>query len=393
MAVTVVLAMMAVSGMVVVVVTELENKIKDSVKDYVVGKIAEMAGLSKGILKLASGDRKQDAKDAVPLIVEATHGKLGCPEVTSAVIASQIYHESGYNPTIQSPAGARGIAQFMPATWAAHGVDGNGDGRKDYNDPQDAIPSMVAYDCAVAKNTRKVPGDPVKNMLAGYNAGPAAVVRAGGIPNYRETINYVSRITRTADELAALIAAEEPSDARAPSSFGAEVVAQAEKWTTRNLPYLWAGGDKDGPTPRCPGVRRASDPRPSGCPVVRPGDIGPPLPGKGGFDCSGLVLYAVYQARKRFGVTPNAVLPHQTWYQLNDKTGTSVPMDKIKPGDIIFVWPKEHPESRDPGHVVIYAGTVNGKKMIIEAPRTGRDIRKVELSSYDGRRMEARRYG
>src|SRR5262249_59737453 len=44
-----------------------------------------------------------------------------------------------------SSAGAEGWMQFMPSTWADYGVDANGDGRKDPNDPNDAIFAAARY--------------------------------------------------------------------------------------------------------------------------------------------------------------------------------------------------------------------------------------------------------
>ncbi|HVH50950.1 MAG TPA: lytic transglycosylase domain-containing protein, partial [Gaiellaceae bacterium] len=44
-----------------------------------------------------------------------------------------------------SIAGAIGWMQFMPATWASYGVDANGDGFADPNDPRDAITSAARY--------------------------------------------------------------------------------------------------------------------------------------------------------------------------------------------------------------------------------------------------------
>src|SRR3954452_19720473 len=44
-----------------------------------------------------------------------------------------------------SSAGAIGWMQFMPATWAAYGVDGDGDGRRDPDSPADAIPAAARY--------------------------------------------------------------------------------------------------------------------------------------------------------------------------------------------------------------------------------------------------------
>ena len=86
---------------------------------------------------------------------------------------------------------AQGIAQFIPGTWATHGIDGDGDGDRDVWDPDDAIPSARRYDCKLAKYVKDVPGDPTDNMLAAYNAGAYAVIKYGGVPPYRETQNYV----------------------------------------------------------------------------------------------------------------------------------------------------------------------------------------------------------
>src|SRR5690606_3645713 len=123
-----------------------------------------------------------------------------------ALLAAQLYQESGFNPRAVSPAQAQGIAQFIPGTWATHGVDGDGDGDRDVWDPADAIPSAANYDCTLAKTVKGVPGDPVNSMLAAYNAGPYRVLAAGGIPNIAETKNYVKRIRQLEKSFAAPVA-------------------------------------------------------------------------------------------------------------------------------------------------------------------------------------------
>lgn len=62
-----------------------------------------------------------------------------------------------------SSAGAQGPMQFMPGTWAQYGVDGNGDGRKDVTDPEDAVPAAAAY-----LKAGGAPGD-YRKALFGYN--------------------------------------------------------------------------------------------------------------------------------------------------------------------------------------------------------------------------------
>lgn len=121
-----------------------------------------------------------------------------CTGLPAPVLAAQLAQESGWDARAVSPKGAQGIAQFMPATWKAHGIDGNGDGRVDVWDPEDAIPSAARFNCLLLDETEPLPGDPVTLMLAAYNAGPTAVRRAGGVPDFPETRGYVTTILRRA---------------------------------------------------------------------------------------------------------------------------------------------------------------------------------------------------
>lgn len=127
-----------------------------------------------------------------------------CEALTPAILAAQLHTESiGFSPRVvrgeqDSPAGARGISQFMPATWAGHGIDANKDGRRDILDPEDAIPSAASYDCEVSSDVKNIPGDATSNMLAAYNAGSGAVQKYRGVPPYDETQGYVKEIKRKA---------------------------------------------------------------------------------------------------------------------------------------------------------------------------------------------------
>ena len=72
-----------------------------------------------------------------------------CPGLPWNVLAAIGQVESGHGRnTATSYAGAQGPMQFMPATFAAYGVDGNGDGVADVHDPVDAIHSAANYLCA-----------------------------------------------------------------------------------------------------------------------------------------------------------------------------------------------------------------------------------------------------
>ncbi len=123
-----------------------------------------------------------------------------CDTVTPPAIAAQIEQESGWNPQARSAAGAQGIAQFMPGTWASRGKDGDGDGRADIMNPIDAIWSEGNYMCALAGqlksalNAGRVSGDLLDLTLAAYNAGIGNVYAAHGIPQISETVTYVRSI-------------------------------------------------------------------------------------------------------------------------------------------------------------------------------------------------------
>ena len=97
-----------------------------------------------------------------------------------ALLAGLIKQESGFNPTAGSPAGARGLAQLMPATAAGLGVT-------NVLDPVQSINGGAKY---LEQQLETFGGD-VAKALAAYNAGPGAVQRFGGIPPYAETQNYV----------------------------------------------------------------------------------------------------------------------------------------------------------------------------------------------------------
>jgi hypothetical protein len=128
-----------------------------------------------------------------------------CPALGWTLLAAQGSVESGYRADASSPAGAQGIAQFMPGTWAQWGIDGDADGVIDVMNPADAIPSQARYDCALLAAVVPIPGDPVELMLAAYNAGLGRVRQYRGVPPYAETRAYI----------AAVLAAVAQIDARA----------------------------------------------------------------------------------------------------------------------------------------------------------------------------------
>lgn len=108
------------------------------------------------------------------------------PRLVMALIAV----ESGFRITAQSPAGAYGLGQLMPATWRAMRVH-----------PGDPVANVYATVRVLKGNLERLGGDPVL-ALAAYNAGRGAVERYTGIPPYRETQWYVYNVLSVYQHLA-----------------------------------------------------------------------------------------------------------------------------------------------------------------------------------------------
>ena len=121
--------------------------------------------------------------DFVPArFAPALNGAAQRWSVSATLLAAQLYAESGFNPFAVSPAGAQGIAQFMPGT--ARGV-----GLENPFDPGAAIDAQAHLMRDLLRRFAAVP-----LALAAYNAGPAPVAACGCVPAFPETRGYVARI-------------------------------------------------------------------------------------------------------------------------------------------------------------------------------------------------------
>ncbi len=106
--------------------------------------------------------------------------------IDPALIHAVISAESGYNPFARSRAGAAGLMQLMPATAERYGAQNR-------MDPAQNIEAGVRY----LRALMNLFDNDLKLVLAAYNAGENAVIRAGNrIPPYAETMIYVPRVLR-----------------------------------------------------------------------------------------------------------------------------------------------------------------------------------------------------
>jgi len=103
-------------------------------------------------------------------------------DLSPALLEAVVWQESRWRADAVSPAGARGLAQLMPATARYLRVDPD--------DPHANLEGGARY---LREQLDRFDGD-LEKALAAYNAGPGRVERAGGIPNIRETKGYVAAI-------------------------------------------------------------------------------------------------------------------------------------------------------------------------------------------------------
>jgi soluble lytic murein transglycosylase-like protein len=96
---------------------------------------------------------------------------------------SVISVESGFNPRAVSPKSAAGLMQLMPETATRFGV-------RDRFDPRENVRGGATYLRWLLDTFR---GN-LTFALAAYNAGEKTVLSRGGVPPYRETVDYVAAV-------------------------------------------------------------------------------------------------------------------------------------------------------------------------------------------------------
>ncbi|KAF0847499.1 peptidoglycan DD-metalloendopeptidase family protein [Nocardia caishijiensis] len=294
------------------------------------------------------------ADGKVPAELEIWYRRAGtvCPEISSSLLAAQAKQESGFRRGLTSPAGAQGLAQFLPGTAVSinpddgqpYIIDADGNGTASVWDDGDAIIGQARYMCAIAHKIAgwiaegKVSGDLAALTLAGYNAGEGAVLASGGMPNryaahYSETRPYVTNILAMEPQYRA--AGAQGRFTPEPGGGGPQIAEAAHDWL--GVPYVWGGG-------------------------------GPQGPSGGGFDGPGLTAAAVFAATAGEVDLPRTA--EQQW-----EAGVEVPLGRIAVGDLVFSDFGPH----GPAQVGIYAGDGQVIQAVAPSGRSGGGVAEVAV--------------
>jgi soluble lytic murein transglycosylase-like protein len=106
--------------------------------------------------------------------------------VNAAFDKSIIAAESNFAPDAVSPKGALGLMQLMPETTHEYGA-------LDPTVPEQNVDAGTHYLSWLLRRYEKK-RNPLQQAIAAYNAGPGTVDRYHGVPPYRETRTYVTRV-------------------------------------------------------------------------------------------------------------------------------------------------------------------------------------------------------
>lgn len=120
------------------------------------------------------------APEAIKEMIRQESERQGVDARLALAISDQ---ESGFGRNVNSPAGARGPMQLMPATAARYDVT-------DICDAKQNIRGGIAY----LKDLDRLFGGNIFLMVAAYNAGEERIFRSGGVPAIAETVNYTALV-------------------------------------------------------------------------------------------------------------------------------------------------------------------------------------------------------
>jgi cell wall-associated NlpC family hydrolase len=279
---------------------------EDGVGMTTIGKVAAViiglclmlaCAVAGGAPAVASDDPSSVANSTIPAALlslfqqASAESSCGVPWTLLAAVA---HTESDFDPTVTSSAGAEGLFQFEPATFAAHDRPTATGGAVPPSpfDPTDATYAAARYMCSLG-----IVADPTSALVA-YNCGnpdPACQAASAG---------YAAQVLATAASYTASGSTETGTSSEMPTAVQAAAVSYAESQI--GTPYVWGGTSP-----------------------------------KTGFDCSGLVVWA-------YGLA-GVVVPRVANDQWHDEP--HVAMGQLVPGDLIFFGTGDYAD-----HVGIFVG-------------------------------------
>lgn len=178
---------------------DLKNNVKKSVNDKTIVAIIEKKKSTDSVIKKKTVKSKQAKQNSnVSYCLNADYDKLAKRalkyqkfiathsskyEVSESLIKAIITAESCFDERAESPKGAQGLMQLMPAT-------GKRFGTTDRFDVNLNIKAGTRY----LKFLLEYYDDDLLNTIAAYNAGEGAVDKYNGIPPYKETKKYVYKV-------------------------------------------------------------------------------------------------------------------------------------------------------------------------------------------------------
>ena len=163
-------------------VTSSVQAVTTGVQEATMSPVKVIAQAPEKLAMITDAIRQQFFAKEVPfgslIFSEAKKNNLS-PELLAAVV----HTESKFNPAARSRVGAVGLMQLVPRT-------GRWMGASNLLDPVQNIGAGAKY---LKYLSDRFPGDQQK-AVAAYNAGPGNVQRFNGVPPFKETRNYVSRV-------------------------------------------------------------------------------------------------------------------------------------------------------------------------------------------------------
>lgn len=162
---------------------------------------------------LPSYSRNKNAFDQMIRQAAQQHG------VSEGLIKAVMHTESGFNINARSPVGAQGLMQLMPATARRFNVS-------NAYDPQQNIFGGARY---LSWLLKRFNGN-TQLAIAAYNAGEGNIDKYGGIPPFRETQDYVRRVTSRYQNLYASGLGSLSNS----NNTNTQVIAQSANYTSSN---------------------------------------------------------------------------------------------------------------------------------------------------------------